>query len=86
MKLDLLITLTLNIVKPQPKVREVLLAPTEDITTVIREDLPIGDAEISSFKESVSKLVQIANDTLKARSINEMASVINSPNLSYIAA
>ena len=35
MKLDLLITLTLNIVKPQPKVREVLLAPMEDISTVI---------------------------------------------------
>ena len=86
MKLDLLITLTLNIVKPQPKVREVLLALTGDITTVFREDLPIGGAEISLFKESVSKLVQIANATLKARSVNEMASVINSPNLTYIAA
>ena len=78
MKLDLLITLILNLVKPQPKVREVLLSANGDITKITREDRPISDAEISAFEESVARVILIANDTLKSRSVNEMASIASS--------
>ena len=78
MKLDLLITLILNLVKPQPKVREVLLSAIGDITKITREDRPISDAEISAFEEGVARVILIANDTLKSRSVNEMASIASS--------
>ena len=78
MKLDLLITLILNLVKPQPKVRELLLSAIGDITKITREDRPISDAEISAFEESVARVILIANDTLKSRSVNEMASIASS--------
>lgn len=78
MKLDLLITLILNLVKAQPKVREVLLSANGDITKITREDRPISDAEISAFEESVARVILIANDTLKSRSVNEMASIASS--------
>ncbi len=78
MKLDLLITLILNLVKPQPKVRELLLSANGDITKITREDRPISDAEISAFEESVARVILIANDTLKSRSVNEMASIASS--------
>ena len=78
MKLDLLITLILNLVKAQPKVREVLLSAIGDITKITREDRPISDAEISAFEESVARVILIANDTLKSRSVNEMASIASS--------
>ena len=76
LKLDLLITLILNLVKP--KVREVLLSANGDITKITREDRPISDAEISAFEESVARVILIANDTLKSRSVNEMASIASS--------
>ena len=78
MKLDLLITLILNLVKAQPKVREVLLSAIGDITKITREDRPISDAEISAFEKSVARVILIANDTLKSRSVNEMASIASS--------
>jgi len=78
MKLDLLITLILNLVKPQPKVRELLLSANGDITKITREDRPISGAEISAFEESVARVILIANDTLKSRSVNEMASIASS--------
>jgi len=78
MKLDLLITLILNLVKPQPKVRELLLSANGDITKITREDRPISDAEISAFEKSVARVILIANDTLKSRSVNEMASIASS--------
>ena len=78
LKLDLLITLILNLVKAQPKVREVLLSAIGDITKITREDRPISDAEISAFEESVARVILIANDTLKSRSVNEMASIASS--------
>ena len=83
MKLDLLITLTLNLVKPQPKVREVLLSSSCDVASITHDDLHISDSEVSVLTEGVLKVISIVNDMLKARSINKMASAITSSEISY---
>ena len=83
MKLDLLIALTLNLVKPQPKGREVLLSSSCDVASITHDDLHISDSEVSVLTEGVLKVISIVNDMLKAKSINKMASAITSSEISY---
>ena len=67
MKLDLLFTLTTHLVKPQPRVREILLSLNDNVAAVRRENVLLTDAEICALESSVGKVISIANDTLKAR-------------------
>jgi len=49
MKLDLLLTLTTNIVKPQPRVREMLLSLNNNVAAVTKDNLLLTDSEISAL-------------------------------------
>jgi len=82
MKLDLLFTLTTSLVKPQPRVREILLSLNDNVAAIRKENLLLTDVEICALESSVAKVISITNDTLKARSVDGMAGSISGPTLS----
>ena len=61
MKLDLLLTLTLTLLKPQPRVREVLLSLNDNVAAIRKENLVLTDVEILALEGSVVKVISIAN-------------------------
>ena len=81
MKLDLLFTLTTHIVKLQPRVREILLSLNNNVAAVRRENMLLSDIETAALVSSMEKVVSIANDSLKARNVDCMASSICGPTL-----
>ena len=64
MKLDLLFTLTMHVVKLQPRVREILLSLNNNVAAIRRESMLLSDMEVAALVDSMVKVVSIANDTL----------------------